>query len=177
MAAVAALLPHQEEWPRPACETATERLHTQTKGTSRSQQLLAGSEHDISEQAFRFFDLSPELRNLIYSHTSVAVTERSYHKHLRWAASPFCSANARLISHQFKSEYEDEIFHHAKLYVAVGTSRSDTSFFMPPIPDWSYPVLRRLTLDFRSKFYYWEQMEFQRKLNILRPFIVHCRRD
>ena len=150
-----------------ACETATDPLHTQAKVACRAQQLLANSEHNTSEQAFEFVDLSPELRNVVYSHISTTVEERSNHEHLRWVAGPFCSANARLVSHQFKREYKEEMLYHAKLYIVVRwPSLSSSFFFMPPIPNLSHPLLRRLTLEFRIKYNYWEDMEFRRKLNI-----------
>lgn len=99
-----------------------------------------------------FFGLPPELRNKVYFHLAEPGKQRSIRLNGKgagyWAVAPFFSAALRLVSREYRREYEEEICLHTDIILKLYALRSGKPFgagnYRPPLPR---SFFNRSTLD------------------------------
>lgn len=126
---------------------------------------------------FRFFDLAMELRNAIYANLSLSDPPRhlssifSLDRDDRIViASNYCAPNLRLVSRQFKQEYEEETSRHAQCDINIqdvlwGGATGYTALFHEDFTSvYLAPRVRSVTLHLTIGY-----VEFEREclLNVL----------
>ncbi|KAK5111388.1 hypothetical protein LTR85_012162 [Meristemomyces frigidus] len=103
------------------------------------------------EKTFRFFDLPRELRNLVYQELTASRRRRwknnkvhEYEGHNFVGLTAFCLPESRLVSRQFKSEYDEEVFQYAHMTIHLDLKPGYLSFQWSLLEQWRSNDLFRM---------------------------------